>query len=54
MATFSIQKENDVLAESFISTTMRGEHLDDFVGQWYSFLTIGRFMRCDHKLFVED
>lgn len=43
--TFSVDEENDVLAECFIEVPMHGQDLDDLVGQRSRLFIVHRIMR---------
>lgn len=54
---FSVQEEDNVLAESFIGGPLRGKNLHDFVSQrrtWASVLIGARVVSGAHVLFVQN
>lgn len=53
--TFTVEEEDDVLAEGFVEVAVRGEGFDDFVREGGGGgLGWRRVVRGDHVLFVED
>jgi hypothetical protein len=53
--TFSVDKQNNILAECLVRVTMYRQDFDDFVGQGIrGRLLIVRVMRGDHELLIQN